>query len=487
MAGYRAIENGLTYRQFTSEGAPLSASDPGLRRVSVHAGTAAVDLALPAGIPVATLIPPIVDILGGRDSDCSGALVARRYQLSLPGASALDVSMTLAQLGIHDGAIMVLSHARTPLPGPRYDDVAEAVSVTLQATARPWDQHQKATRLTGATAASCLAGVGVLVLIRNAVSTNVAHHSGTTAGVAAASGVVALLCAIIAHRRHRDPIAGLTLGLIGTGFAAVAGFLVVPGPPGVPNVLLATMTAAVTSVLAMRASGCGAVTLTAVSCFAMVIAIAALVGVITAAPLHIIGSVSTLASLGLLGVAGRVSIVLAGLSPRLDLETVEPEGNGVAGKAIRADNWLTSLFAAFSSSAAFGAVVTVLAGAPRLSRIAFATITSALLLLYARSVDRKRTLMFVVTGIVTTGTTFMVTAVSLPDHGPWIAAMTMVLVATAIYLGFGAAATPLSPVLWRGIELLECLALVAMVPLTCWICGLYGTIRGLGPTLSPTF
>lgn len=40
----------------------MPTSDPGLRRVTVHAGAQAVDLTLPAAVPVATLIPSIVDI-----------------------------------------------------------------------------------------------------------------------------------------------------------------------------------------------------------------------------------------------------------------------------------------------------------------------------------------------------------------------------------------------------------------------------------------
>jgi type VII secretion integral membrane protein EccD len=454
--------------------------------VSVHAGTAVVDLSLPAEVPVATLIPPIVDILQGRDTDSSSGLVGRRYHLSLPGASTLDASTTLAQNGIRDGAVMVLSQARTPPPVSPYDDVAEAVSTTLNTTARRSNQPRDwpATRLTSAVAASCLTGIGAVTLIRNALSLNAARYLSATAGVAALAGFAALLFAVFAHRAHSDSIAGLTLSVIATVFASVAGFLAVPGAPGLPSVLLAAMGAAVMSVLAMRLSGCGVVTLTAVSCFTMVVAIAALAGVITAAPLHIIGSVSALVSLGLLGVAARVSIVLAGLSPRLppapDLDT----SDCLAAKAIRADNWLTSLVAAFSCSAALGAIITVLIGAPRLNCIAFATVTGSLLLLYARSIDGRRTLLFVASGIVTTGTTFGVTAASTPDHGPWIAATTAMLVAAAIYLGFVAPAMSLSPMVRRSLELLECLVLVAMVPLTCWICGLYGTVRGLNPTWS---
>ena len=54
------------------------------------------------------------------------------------------------------------------------------------------------------------------------------------------------------------------------------------------------------------------------------------------------------------------------------------------------------------------------------------------------------------------------------------------LVAVALYLGF-VAPRDSSPVLRRIVELSECLALVAMAPLTCWICGFYGAVRALNP------
>ena len=142
---------------------------------------------------------------------------------------------------------------------------------------------------------------------------------------------------------------------------------------------VAAMAAAVMSVSAMRLSGCGRATLTAVSCFAMVVAIAALAGVVTAAPMRIIGSISALAALGLLEIAAPVSIVMAGLSPRLPPAPGLDAPDRTAAKTIRADTWLTSLLAAFSCSAALGAIVTVLTGAPRISCIAFATATGSLL------------------------------------------------------------------------------------------------------------
>ena len=87
--------------------------------------------------------------------------------------------------------------------------------------------------------------------------------------------------------------------------------------------------------------------------------------------------------------------------------------------------------------------------------------------------------MFSACGLVITATTFGVVALSTPQHGAWVAAVTATLAAAAIYLGFVAPAISLSPVIRRSVEVLECLALVAMVPMTCWICGVYSAVRGL--------
>ena len=458
------------------KGLPLPASDPGLRRVSVHAGSADVDLALPAGVPVAILIPSIVDVLDGRGVTGAGGLEAVRYQLSAPGRSALDPSMTLAQNGVRDGDVLVLTESRTPPPPPRHHDVARAVSAALGGASAPGSDRQAARR-AGATAAGCLTATGALVLIRNTYEASAFGVRGATAGVAAAGGFIALLGAALAQRAYRDRMAALALSVLGTAFAALAGFLAVPGAAGLPNTLLATSAAAATSVLASRLTGCCSVTLTAISCAATLIAIAALAGVLTAAPLPAISSVTALISLGLLGMAARLSIILAGLSPGLPPPDVEA-ADGLADKAIRAGDWLAALQAAFSSSTAVGAVVTVLAGATRPPCLAFGAVTGALLLSRARSDDRRRTKVSAIGGTAVISTTFGVMAFGMPGRGPWIAAATAMLAAAAIYLGFVLPALRLSPIVRRGAEVLECVALVAMVPLTCWVCGVYSAVRG---------
>lgn len=448
----------------------MSVSDPGLRRVCVHAGTVAVDVALPAAVPIASLIPSIIDILDSRGTTPFARTAAVRYQLSRPGLPAFGASTTLAQNDIRDGTVLVLNQP-VDIPAPRWDDVAEAVSAALDTAAPRWSRP--AIRVTGAVAAGCLTGAGCLALIRNAVSANA---DSRTAAVTAVAGFCALVAAVLADRRYREPIAGLTLGVVAAGFAAVAGLLAVPGPPGFPQVLLAAMTAASTSVLAMRLTGCGVVTFTALACFAAVVAGAALAGTITGAPLHVISAVAALLSLGLLETAARLSIALAGVSPQW---APPPD---LAAKAVRADNWLTSLLAGFAASAAVGAVITALApgGTARWGRITFAALIGALLLARAPShPERSRTLMFVITGIVTAATVLVVVGTASSAPGPGIVAVTAVSAAAAIYLGFVAPGRQLSPVARRGVEVLECLILVALVPLTCWICGLFDSVRGL--------
>lgn len=448
----------------------MFAADPTLRRVTVQADTAVVDLSLPAALPVATLIPSIVDIVGSR--------IPARYRLSTVGGEVLASSTTLAQSGVRDGAVLVLCQSPPTPPIHRYDDMAEAVSTTLTVTAQPWSR--RATRRTGALAACGFTGVGALVLIRNTLSANV--HPGATAGVAAAVAVIALFVAAIARRPFRDPIAAIALSVIATIFAAVAGLVAVPGAPGLPHFMLAAMAAAVTAVLAIRVTGCGAVPMTAVACFAVVVSVAALAGVITSAPLQVIGSVATLASLGLLDMSARLSMALAGLSPRLpaaagDDAEASPAAEALAAKATRADNWLVSQYAAFSWSAAIGAIVAALATH---RGIALAALTAALLLLRSRSTyDRKRRLMYVTSGTTTAAATFAIAALRLGLHESWMTTLMAILAAAAMYLGFVAPAMALSPTARRGIEALELVALVAIAPLVCWISGVFSAVRGL--------
>lgn len=452
-------------------------------RVSVYAGDANVDLALPSGVPVASLIPAIAEI-----TDIVAAPRGRggeplRYWLSTPGDAPLDAAKSLAQLDIRDGAMLVLSGSPTPLPAPRFDDAADGVATSLGSGT--WRRH--AGRLTAALAAGGLATVGALVVIRSAFWANDVGHVGAAAGVLAVAGGIALSAGAVANRGFQDTVAGLTLGALATGFAATAGLLAVPGGPGAPNALLGATAGAATAVLALRIIGCGTATFTAIGCLSIVAAVAALAAAVEVAPLRAIGATCAVVSLGLIEVSARTSILLTRLSPHLAVKAAAdrsaPTSGDLSAQATRADTWLTGLVAAFSASAALGAIGTLMvssAGGLRRVGIVFATITGAALLVRSRShPGLARAVTLTVTGTATLSVSFAVTATSGGGVLPWIAVAIVALTAGTLSVGFIAPAMTWSPVARRSLELAECVVLAAVVPLACWLCGLYGAARGL--------
>ncbi len=394
----------------------MSYPNASLCRVELHADAWQLDLALPAGVPIAALIPSVVDLAADRGAGRRGtAPMAVSYRLSCPGAPALDSSKTLSQHGIRDGAVLLLTRAAEELPAPRFDDPAEQISATVCARTRPWTP--RSTRLTASLAATWL--------------------------------------------------------------AAVAGFVAVPGGPGAPNALLAATAAATVAMLAMHLGDAGPVS-TAVCCLYVLVAVAALAVVLTRISPQVLGALIAAASICLLQVATRVSITVAGLSRRPDAPSVDSDD-----KSIRAHDLLTGLVAALSAAAALGVVGAAVgvhtSGGPRFGGVVFAAVSAAALLLRARwHTERCQIAALVTGGIAALSAALVAAAVTVPQHPLWLSATAAGLAVGALYLGFAAPA--LSPLSRRGVELLEYLALAAMVPAACWICGCYGAARGLSLT-----
>jgi type VII secretion integral membrane protein EccD len=310
-----------------------------------------------------------------------------------------------------------------------------------------------------------------------------------SAGIAATVGLLSLLAAVIACRVFRDEFAGLMLGLGASGFAAIAGLLAVPGGPGAPNALFAAAAAA-TAAVVMRVTGCHPVAFSAAACVATVGAASALVGAIAAVPLPGIGAATATISLVLVEVSAPMSIMLARLSPQLSPEPGAGADDAencpyrLNARAIRACAWLTSLIVGFSASAALGAtgaaIGMYLSGGPPAVGIAFAAVSGGVLMLRARSHrELARSASLIVSGTASVSAALLVATAAYPLRTPVVAATSMVLAVGALCLGFINHTLAVSPVGRRSVELLEYLALAAVVPLACWISGLYGVARSL--------
>jgi ESX secretion system protein EccD len=390
------------------------------------------------------------------------------WQLSRPGSGVLDASKTLNELGIRDGCTLFLVRSTTAFVPPSCDDAAEAVAAAVAETERPWTR--RATRLVGVLVSFCLAGVTAAVLIRTAFDVD-ARRMGCV-GVAVTISLLTLLAAVIAYRVFDEPGAGLLLGLMGAGFAALAGLFAVPGGPGAPNALFAAA-AMGTAAAIVRVFACHAVVFTGLACLATAGAITAAVSAVVVAPMPAIGGGLAAISLALIEAAAPVSVMLARLSP---VPVDSPDQ--AREKAIRAHTWLDSLITAFSVSAALGAIGA--AAKPSLPGIGFAAMVGAALVLRARThQDVGRSLPPIVCGAATLCAVVVASALTYPHHALHIAALSMMLSILALYVGFISGSTAVFPAGRRGVELVQYFALATIAPLAFWLCGVYGAARSL--------
>jgi type VII secretion integral membrane protein EccD len=325
----------------------------------------------------------------------------------------------------------------------------------------------------------CTAVLGAAALLWSGVVTHGAADVITGGGIATAAAAGA----IVMRRAHPDPILCVTLCVIAVMFVAVAGFLAVPGGPSTPNSLLAAAAACSTSILLFRITGCGATCLTALATLTALTSAASACGVAWRLPVSTTGAALSVLALGALGAGARLSIALAGLAPTMpgsdpgaeDDPTVETR------RAVAAHHSLTGLVIGSASAAALGALVVVSScvhnGRHWLTCAVFAAVIGQVLLLRARThIDMRRRLALVIVGTAATAAGAALVVISAPEHANWICLLAIAVGLSMLGTAFGATVGPLAR---RAIEVLEYLALAAVVPLACGVSGLYGLVRGL--------
>lgn len=418
-----------------------------------------VDLSLPSSMTVRQLIPAIADVVGAGTGP-------RRWSLSRVGGPSLDESMSLSQNDIRDGDLLLLSAAAVPKPRPRDPSLIGALAVAI-----PDNPHPTLRPVGGLGAVA----VGALTLLWAGVAANGVGRISTAAALA----VAATGAAITARWMRPGPDSTSALDICAVLQAAVLGFLVVPGGPAPANVFLAAVASASVGAVLLRVSDCRAVILTAV------VATTATVGVVTGAaviwPLTTaaVGAVVATVALGGLTAAPRLSITLAGLAPPLPGDDEEPDGD-IAHRVVRGHRNLTGLVAGFSSAAALGTMLVAVGARHPVTpaAVAFTGAVGAAVALRARShASGLCRIALTVAGFFATTATFVLVVAWSPVSANW---------AAGIAVGAGLAALmPGAPTMATGhrapriLDAVEYLALASVVPLACWLAGLFDLARGL--------
>ena len=399
----------------------------------------AVDLVLPSGTQLAELLPTIVGLV---DAPTPTGGVARRWRLQRASGARLDESLSLSANGVRDGELVILDFDGTPALGPVRRAAYQHVAGTCPVDPRGDAWIPGAIALFATTLAA-------LVLAGTAGSDGATVNAVVCAAAAAA---VAVLTVVTGYSTTSS--AGVV------ALAGATGFLVVPSGPAAPNVFLAAAAALSASLLMLRLSGRTSPTLVAIAALSLLSAVVT----VAALPLTVVGAALSTLALALLGLAPRVSTVTAGLGP--DRWHGDLAASAAAGHAI-----LSGLVAGAAAGAAAGAVVVAVAGHP--GAAPFTGLVALVLVLRCRiHADADRRISLTAGGLVALIAGVCALLHIRPGSVVPVAAALLVLGLMAMRRPTGGAAAG------RMLGYLEYAALVAVVPVACWVGGAY-TALGL--------
>jgi type VII secretion integral membrane protein EccD len=196
-------------------------------RIAVAGPRTRADLAVPAGIPLAHLLPTLLRHAADGGGD-DGGVGHGGWAVSRTDGSRLDAALSLAGSGIHDGDVLVLHPARDRTPPPLYDDVVEVIGAGGVHTA--WESAH--TRL----ACGVVAAIAVLSATA-AVAFNGSQVGGYLALVAA---VLLLLGGGALARAAGDLPAGILTSALAAPVGAVGAGVLLGGDWGRGHLLLAS-------------------------------------------------------------------------------------------------------------------------------------------------------------------------------------------------------------------------------------------------------
>jgi type VII secretion integral membrane protein EccD len=378
-----------------------------------------------------------------------------QWYLSRVGHGPLDEAISLHDNAVHDGELLLLATAPTPQPVRVPDDPWHALVETRD--------HQGVPRPAVAAAGLGAATFGAAGLAWAGVVTPATGHAVT-------AGAIAVTAATAAIARPRAHVVG-TLSVIAVMFGAIAGFLAVPDRPSTANALLASAVALASSILLVRVTRRGALCLTALATTAALTAAATACGAAWALPITTTGAVLAALALGALGASPRLAIAAAGLA-HADDDFAES-----TPQATEAHRSLTGLVGGSAAAAALGAALVASAIPSGTIAVLFAAVVGLVMVLRARThADMRRRITLVAAGMTAVAASGAAFVISHPGQADWVSVVAIAAGIGMLGRGFGA---PENLLARRAVDVVEYVALAAVLPLACWVGDLYGLVRGL--------
>lgn len=487
-------------------------SFPARCAVAVICGQHLVSQVYPAAVPVEGFIDGAVDLLNDdlkrRGEPGLDASIA--YELQRANGARLDVTKTLDELGVEDGATLVLAPAGE---GDSFQPQYESLSTGLARVGREMFAPVTAQTASG-TALGIVAMVAATIAVL-ATYVRFGHQSWFPAAVSGGAGFVVALGALWVWRwwpDRTDLLGGL--GWPAVPLLAVGAAVAAPGELGAPHLFIAALVTAVLALAVFAATQRHVAGVSAVVVLATVIAALAGTAMLLHPPMQWIGMGALVGLLVLITFAPTVALWTARIRPPhfgsitgrdlfrrgngmhvdavvpVDDEAEDdadpdttPAGAAIARAAMRANGVLLGICAAAALTLPAAVWATLLPGHPNDG--AAAVLASLFVLIFisrARTFTDRRQAIALVCGAAAA----VCVAVARYVLGGVGYAPAALVAGTLTLIAFGAAglgaallvpATRFTPLVRMVTEWLELVAIVAALPLAAWISGLFTWVR----------
>ncbi|WP_116246342.1 type VII secretion integral membrane protein EccD [Nocardiopsis sp. FIRDI 009] len=437
----------------------------GYCRVTVTGPDRWADLALPGSVPVATLMPRIVEVCGPQEEGTEPA----HWALTTVDGSPVRPEEPLESAGVYDGDVLMLDRRTAPSRPAHVDDVRGAVEDRVDETARIWNPT------TTLSFGLLVAGIGplLMLLLMMWLRPSVGHL-----GVASVGTLFSIAIMLLAARRPLPAVAhvlfaascvwGAVTAVLAAGLATNAGALVTAAFALTGALLVAGVGWALHETGLAYIAGLGVITVTA----------GVLVGVGA-----FVDPVQGVRAMGLalalcVGALPRVAMVMGGLSG-LDYEVGR---SGQVATERFEDTFTNSdrlLLGIVTGAALSGGAVTVLLTlmAEGLPDLLLSGLLSVLLIMRSRLFDRIRhVLPLRLGGVLGLGATGVAAIGEYPVLGPWLPVAALLVCMVLGVLSWVRLTDVPRASLRRVLNGVEVVVIIAMCAVLAWGMGLFAFV-----------
>ncbi|GAS97969.1 ESX-4 secretion system protein EccD4 [Mycolicibacterium canariasense] len=476
--------------------------DQQLSRVTVVVGAHLVDVGLPTTVSVSVLAGEVVEManLEGVAGEGDDTETAQRWTFARLGGTVIDPRRTLAEAEVFDGDVLLIRQVGDPVPSILTDELTESAE---EAAGSSWLRRPA----TGWYAVSTVLAIATALILPALVSGPRLFDVPVAAMVLVLVGALGAGIACVVAR-PAEGTRGAT-GLFVTALPLLFGGLlyVLPTAAGIAGLPAALGVTALTALVLLLLTGTGRALssgIIALAAFGIPTSLAQL----TAAPASTtIGAILATVAVVVVYLAPGITIMASRLPvPRVptagepldDIEIqggtavdgvdalhaisrVVPTEEGMTRRVGRASDYLTGVVSAAALAAVVGAYLAD--GVDRgfhWQGTVFGVAVATVLCLRGRSHhDLVQAATLIGGGLLTALLVVAKTAVFLPELRVQAALALIAVTTLVVTCGLVAPRIEFSPVMRRLAELGEYLAIGVILPLACWIVGIYAFFRGL--------